>query len=283
MKKVLILIILLLMLSPILSCSSKDTSYSTGNKLENIPEWAAYLMQRTPGNVQNATFIDMAPLRSNPNLSYFYSLPTGLYNMSIVPKLIAGIDSIKNMEYCDRLAFFVGEFNLTQVRNNLTNAGWSRSEFEGWEIWSNEFSSIGLNAELVIYGINDQAVKDSILTSKGKQESLYYNTRFKELIKRLPADAVLVFYHENQDVDGSIVNKVSYIAAYTRSTEDEIGFAAVVMSDDNESAEAVASLIAEFLTSDPQQPDNFNWGDKKYTQDGACWIFTANLSEMQPK
>ena len=286
MKKCLLL--MLIMLLPILSCSN------TGIESGGIPEWTSDLMKKVPYDSEMAEVSNVQAIREDPDLQCIYTDWRHTFNFSSVNQYTG---SMLNFTYhwptvCDlnqvdymvngwNSSFIIATVDIEKVESFLNDGGWSRSEYDGFTVWSievvsGEYSinkSVAFNQTYVIAGLTDW-VSSTIDTINGKQPSICEKEQFQDLMALIPDAGLGVTYSEfDFEIDKQSSIKLIDAIGVSKKDGDHLSYTIVVTGENGSMSDDLVRVFIDKFKSD----EIFNQSEIKTKRSGIYVIFTADV------
>jgi len=177
-KIVPVLIVLAILASGLTACTTKDSNLIR-------------VMKITPEDTIVISYVDVEAVAEDPDFEFMYDTFIELGN--VMANMIGGLDvsdisASAVVQTIDRVPIYVliGDFNLEDVRDALTEEDWIEAEYEGVEIWTGGFIfAVAIIDDMIVFGF-DNLVEACIRAYKNEEPSMYDNEDARAVADKLP-------------------------------------------------------------------------------------------------
>jgi hypothetical protein len=256
------------------NCNSDDREAPSTKKLENLPEWTDYFIDRVPYDVDYVMFLDVKSLRTDPTLKEAYSSVNILYESIPESQYLIHFDQIQYWCMFEEVSvnIVVGESNLIKSSDYFTDNGWEREQYINHQIWKkNDLSVVYLEEDQAIFGTTS-SIHNILKNLNEKKKSLYDNVNFVNLMSRLTPDGMQIEFQviPPQSPDIGNTDTVYAAIAFTKENEHTIRLTYSAISDVSSDAENTIKTFAESYQEDTESL----WSDINISNENSHWKLT---------
>ncbi len=177
-----VLLMLAVLVSSITACTTKD-------------DFLVKVMKLAPEDTYSIDCTDIEAMANDTEFAYMYD-----YFIDYLQYYLLGIDisDISAFGYIitdlDSIYVLMGDFALEDIRNILIDEGYMEGEYDGVEVWTDDYEdAVAFIGNIIIGGYTD-TVEACIRVHKNEEPSMYDNDDMKSVADKLSSGVVSMVF-----------------------------------------------------------------------------------------